>query len=375
MPERKYDNGSQYRYGFNGKENDNEVKGEGNQQDYGMRIYDPRLGRFLSVDPLTKTFPYYSPYHYASNSPLKFSDLDGGEPQDYLENWVPQTLFQMSTGKKIGTGGWMEVTSSKLGRIDVQMVYDKWTKQCWFIHSDEQGNHYYLKNDDNISGNMHIAPGKNNNWLTKGEFEKFDTQNKIQARLGGQIADAFGVATFTLAATVAAAAALPFAISAATTATANLTTQAVTLYGTYGATTANVVNNYVIPLFDESGQAGSLSIFEKSIVSETQNILNSKSLDILKKAASEGVEAMVEIGGRNIHFNPNVPGYAMTLHGFGEFVLGKDAFKDTKELAHTILWELYRLGTQGTKELSQEQTSEFTNAAKRFADKAINEIK
>ncbi|MEZ2442984.1 RHS repeat-associated core domain-containing protein [Chitinophaga sp. RCC_12] len=48
-----------YRYGFNGKENDNEVKGEGNQQDYGMRIYDPRLGRFLSVDPLTKGYPHY----------------------------------------------------------------------------------------------------------------------------------------------------------------------------------------------------------------------------------------------------------------------------------------------------------------------------
>ena len=33
-----------YRYGFNGKENDNEVKGDGNQQDYGMRIYEPRHG-------------------------------------------------------------------------------------------------------------------------------------------------------------------------------------------------------------------------------------------------------------------------------------------------------------------------------------------
>ncbi|HWJ29919.1 MAG TPA: hypothetical protein VNS32_25490, partial [Flavisolibacter sp.] len=42
-----------YRYGFNGKENDDEVKGEGNQQDYGMRVYDTRLGKFLSVDPLT----------------------------------------------------------------------------------------------------------------------------------------------------------------------------------------------------------------------------------------------------------------------------------------------------------------------------------
>src|SRR5439155_19165894 len=33
--------GSGYRYGFNGKENDNDIEGEGNVQDYGMRIYDP----------------------------------------------------------------------------------------------------------------------------------------------------------------------------------------------------------------------------------------------------------------------------------------------------------------------------------------------
>jgi RHS repeat-associated protein len=50
-----------YRYGFNGKENDNEVKGVGDQIDYGMRVYDPRVGRFLSVDPLTKDYAEYSP--------------------------------------------------------------------------------------------------------------------------------------------------------------------------------------------------------------------------------------------------------------------------------------------------------------------------
>ena len=70
-----------YRYGFNGKENDNDVKGTGNQQDYGMRIYDPRLGRFLSVDPLTKAYPWYTPYQFAGNSPILFIDLDGGEPK------------------------------------------------------------------------------------------------------------------------------------------------------------------------------------------------------------------------------------------------------------------------------------------------------
>lgn len=40
-----------YRYGFNGKENDNEVKGTGNSVDFGARIYDPRIGRWLTTDP------------------------------------------------------------------------------------------------------------------------------------------------------------------------------------------------------------------------------------------------------------------------------------------------------------------------------------
>ncbi|MHA4810293.1 RHS repeat domain-containing protein [Flavitalea flava] len=80
MPGRTYSSGP-YRYGFNGKENDNEVKGVGNQIDYGMRVYDPRIGKFLSVDPLTGKFPELTPYQYASNTPIQAIDLDG------LEQW------------------------------------------------------------------------------------------------------------------------------------------------------------------------------------------------------------------------------------------------------------------------------------------------
>ena len=69
------------RFGFNGKENDDEVKGEGNQQDYGFRIYDPRVARFLSVDPLTGEYPWYTPYQFAGNTPIQAIDLDG------LEEW------------------------------------------------------------------------------------------------------------------------------------------------------------------------------------------------------------------------------------------------------------------------------------------------
>ncbi len=80
MPGRSYTAGTQYRYGFNGKENDNEVKGEGNQQDYGMRIYDTRLGRFLSIDPLCKAYPNVTPFGYASNNPIFLIDKNGGYP-------------------------------------------------------------------------------------------------------------------------------------------------------------------------------------------------------------------------------------------------------------------------------------------------------
>ena len=44
-----------------------------------MRIYDPRLGRFLSVDPITKEYPELTPYQFASNRPIDGTDLDGLE--------------------------------------------------------------------------------------------------------------------------------------------------------------------------------------------------------------------------------------------------------------------------------------------------------
>ena len=69
-----------YRYGFNGKEKDSEGMGGGQTTyDYGFRIYNPAIGRFLSVDPLTKGYPWYTPYQFAGNKPIWAVDLDGLE--------------------------------------------------------------------------------------------------------------------------------------------------------------------------------------------------------------------------------------------------------------------------------------------------------
>ena len=71
-----------YRFGFNGKENINEIAGQGNWQDYGERIYMPRLGRFPSPDPLIiygQQYSMLSSYQFASNTPIQAIDLDGLE--------------------------------------------------------------------------------------------------------------------------------------------------------------------------------------------------------------------------------------------------------------------------------------------------------
>lgn len=71
--------GNAYRYVFIGKKNDNEVKGEGNQQDCGMRIYDPRVGCFLYVDPIADNITHLIPYQFASDDPIQNIDgLEGG---------------------------------------------------------------------------------------------------------------------------------------------------------------------------------------------------------------------------------------------------------------------------------------------------------
>jgi RHS repeat-associated protein len=79
MVGRTFTGANGYRFGFNGKEKTDEVSGNGNNYDYGFRIYNPRLGKFLSVDPLTASYPGLTPYQFASNTPIMAIDVDGLE--------------------------------------------------------------------------------------------------------------------------------------------------------------------------------------------------------------------------------------------------------------------------------------------------------
>lgn len=75
MPGRKYEAQSGYRYGFNGKEKSDEIV-SGNF-DFGSRVYNGRLGKWLSIDPLQEKYPGVSPFTYCYDSPQNVIDPDG----------------------------------------------------------------------------------------------------------------------------------------------------------------------------------------------------------------------------------------------------------------------------------------------------------
>lgn len=65
------------RYGCQGQEMDDEVKGEGNSYDFGARMLDPRIGRWITIDPLAKKYPNLTPYNFVGNMPIIAIDPDG----------------------------------------------------------------------------------------------------------------------------------------------------------------------------------------------------------------------------------------------------------------------------------------------------------
>lgn len=90
QPERHedYANG---RFGFQGQEMDNELKGKGNSINYKYRMHDPRLGRFFAVDPLFREYAYNSTYAFSENRVVDGIELEGLEYANSVENafsWI-----------------------------------------------------------------------------------------------------------------------------------------------------------------------------------------------------------------------------------------------------------------------------------------------
>jgi len=129
MPGRT-NNSDQYRYGFNGKEKDQSGEwGSQTHYDYGFRIYNPAIARFLSVDPLTKEYPWYTPYQFAGNKPIKFIDLDGLEEalpeeeyasrRDNVQNDLETEADNLSGGSESVRNQWQDRIDHGMSSLEV----------------------------------------------------------------------------------------------------------------------------------------------------------------------------------------------------------------------------------------------------------------
>jgi hypothetical protein len=120
-------------------------------QDYGFRLYNPGLSRFFSVDPLTESYPWYTPYQFAGNMPITSIDLDGLEPKSAVQDWVRTAgfIFYGNDFYGVGTGALLKVEN---WYVVVQQVVD---------------------NDRNVSNRYLYWTGKEN--TSKGTWKEFPT--------------------------------------------------------------------------------------------------------------------------------------------------------------------------------------------------------
>lgn len=93
--------GGEYRYGFNGQEK--EADAGSFDYDFGARMYDSRIARWLALDPFFKKCPDYTPYNFADNNPIFYIDKEGET------KYVYYIFINEQTGEKLS----IKITASE----------------------------------------------------------------------------------------------------------------------------------------------------------------------------------------------------------------------------------------------------------------------
>ncbi len=106
----------EYRFGFNGKEKDDEWNGQtGSTYDFGARLYDARIGRWMTCDPLDIAYPYLSPYNFGAGNPIYYVDKEGKHlvPTDWYSTWETGQMII----SKVGGNNTSQYLINQLGLI------------------------------------------------------------------------------------------------------------------------------------------------------------------------------------------------------------------------------------------------------------------
>ncbi len=173
--------GRDYRFGFNGKEKDDEWNGQtGSTYDFGARLYDARIGRWMACDPLAEKYPYLSPYSFVANSPLVFIDPDGKDIDisKAVDNQTGKTVVTITLSGYVSFDHLSTTTTSKQ-RINYvynlneslsetfSKSYENENVEVVFISNMKLGTDQDIANDQSSHAiyvtNLNTGPNKVNN--------------------------------------------------------------------------------------------------------------------------------------------------------------------------------------------------------------------
>ncbi len=187
MPGRAYTI-SNYRYGFNGMEKDDEVKGNGNSYTTLQRQYDPRLGRWISVDPEEKEYPDESPYAAMDNNPISETDPEGDCPwciaalKGAIQEYATQVITNLANGKGLGDA----LTDVDGGEIVKAAVIDGLTLGVGSLVSKAKTAVKVVKAADKVVDAEKIAVKTNKVANTTGKVSKVEKNvAKAEQKLAG----------------------------------------------------------------------------------------------------------------------------------------------------------------------------------------------
>ncbi len=135
LPNRSWSDGNRgYRFGFNGKEKDSETASD--NFDFGARIYDGRLGRWLSLDSYYKEYSSFSTYNFALNAPISYGDRQGfwvvgsdGNKVSYTKNQDGSITWSANATSDI-----VKIGNAMLNTPFGESSFNKWINANTIVH-------------------------------------------------------------------------------------------------------------------------------------------------------------------------------------------------------------------------------------------------